>query len=56
MYQPGSEYDLILREGDRIYVPEQLSTVKISGMVLYPNTVIYVPGKNARYYIDNAGG
>ena len=56
VYQPGSEYDLILREGDRIYVPEQLSTVKISGMVLYPNTVIYVPGKNARYYIDNAGG
>jgi len=56
VYQPGSDYDLILREGDRIYVPEHLSTVKVSGMVLYPNTVVYMPGKNARYYIDNAGG
>ena len=54
--RPGSEYDLILREGDRIYVPEQLSTVKVSGTVLYPNTVVYVPGKGVRYYIDNAGG
>ena len=53
---PGSEYDLILREGDRIYVPEKLSTVKISGDVLYPNTVIYVPGQGVRYYINNAGG
>ena len=54
--RPGSEYDLILREGDRIYVPEKLSTVKISGDVLYPNTVIYVPGQGVRYYINNAGG
>ena len=54
--RPGSEYDLILREGDRIYVPEKLSTVKISGDVLYPNTVIYVPGQGVQYYINNAGG
>ena len=54
--RPGSEYDLILREGDRIYVPEKLSTVKISGDVLYPNTVIYVPGEGVHYYINNAGG
>ena len=54
--RPGSDYDLILREGDRIYVPEKLSTVKISGDVLYPNTVIYVPGQGVRYYINNAGG
>ena len=53
---PGSEYDLILREGDRIFVPEKLSTVKISGDVLYPNTVVYVPGQGVRYYINNAGG
>ena len=54
--KPGSEYDPILREGDRIYVPEQISTVRISGNVLYPNTVIYVPGKPLRYYISQAGG
>ena len=54
--RPGSEYDLILREGDRIFVPEQLSTVRISGNVMYPNTVVYVPGKSLDYYIQAAGG
>ena len=54
--RPGSDYDLILREGDRIYVPEQLSTVRISGAVMYPNTAIYVPGKGVDYYINAAGG
>ena len=53
---PGSDYDLILREGDRIFVPEQLSTVRISGNVMYPNTVVYVPGKSLDYYISAAGG
>jgi protein involved in polysaccharide export with SLBB domain len=56
MRNPGSDYDLILREGDRIYVPEQLSTVRISGDVMYPNTVVYVPGKSLDYYISAAGG
>ena len=54
--RPGSEYDLILREGDRIFVPEELSTVRVSGNVMYPNTVIYVPGKPLSYYIASAGG
>lgn len=54
--RPGSEYDPILRDGDRIFVPEQLSTVRISGNVLFPNTVVYVPGKPLRYYISAAGG
>ena len=54
--RPGSEYDLILREGDLIFVPEQLSTVRVSGAVMYPNTAIYVPGKSVEYYINAAGG
>ena len=54
--KPGGNYDLILREGDRIYVPEQLSTVRISGDVLYPNSVVFVPGKSVSYYINSAGG
>ncbi len=53
---PGSEYDIILREGDRIIVPEFNGTVKISGNVMYPNTVVYSPGKNYKYYINQAGG
>ena len=56
MARPGSEYDIILREGDRLFVPEMLSTVRISGNVVYPNTVMYVPGKPLSYYIEAAGG
>ena len=54
--RPGSEYDLILREDDRIFVPEELSTVRISGDVLYPNSVVYVPNKSVSYYVESAGG
>ena len=53
---PGSEYDIVLREGDRIIVPEYNGTVKVSGNVMYPNTVVYSPGKNYKYYINQAGG
>lgn len=53
---PGSSYDLVLQEGDRLYIPELQSTVKISGDVMYPNTVIYEPGKKVSYYINQAGG
>lgn len=54
--EPGSDYDLILRAGDRLIIPEYLSTVKINGDVMYPNTVLYMPGKPIRYYVDLAGG
>lgn len=53
---PGSDYDLTLREGDKIIVPEYTNTVKVSGNVLYPNTVAYKKGKGARYYVNQAGG
>ena len=53
---PGSDYDLVLREGDKIIVPEYDNTVTISGNVLYPNTVAYKKGKKASYYINQAGG
>lgn len=53
---PGTDDDPILREGDRIVVPQYDGTVKINGEVLYPNTVYYKDGKNADYYIELAGG
>lgn len=56
MKNPGSVADVILRTGDVISVPKYNSTVKISGAVLYPNTVAYAPGKPWSYYISNAGG
>lgn len=54
--EPGSDADIVLREGDRLVVPGQTSTVKISGEVMYPNTVGFEAGKKAKYYINQAGG
>ena len=56
MAQPGSEYDLVLREGDVLDVPKMNNTVKVNGAVMMPNTVGYLSDKNANYYLDQAGG
>lgn len=56
MTQPGSEYDLVLREGDVLDVPKMNNTVKVNGAVMMPNTVGYLSDKNANYYLDQAGG
>ena len=56
MSNPNTDDDPILREGDRIVVPQYDGTVKINGEVLYPNTVYFKDGKNTDYYIDLAGG
>lgn len=53
---PGSDDDLVLREGDRLVVPQYNGTVKINGAVMYANTVGYEKGKRASYYIEQAGG
>lgn len=53
---PGSDYDLVLRTGDRLIVPEYDNTVKINGAVMYPNTVVYKKGEKLSYYINQAGG
>lgn len=53
---PGSNADIVLREGDVISIPEMTSTVKINGAVMMPNTVTFQKGKNVRYYLNQAGG
>ena len=53
---PGGDYDIVVRDSDRIFVPEYSGTVKISGNVLFPNTVSYQAGKDWKYYINQAGG
>ena len=53
---PNSDANIVLREGDRLVLPQFTSTVKVNGAVMYPNTVSYIKGKGARYYINTAGG
>lgn len=53
---PGSEHDIVLKRGDRLYIPELTFTVSIAGEVMKPNTVTYQEGKRVKDYIDYAGG
>ena len=56
MAHPGSDADIVLRDGDVISIPKYNSTVRVMGTVLYPNSVTYKEGKRLRYYVDAAGG
>lgn len=53
---PGSEYDIVLRQGDRLEIPTYNGTVRILGSVVSPNVVQFKSKKNYMYYIDEAGG
>jgi protein involved in polysaccharide export with SLBB domain len=53
---PGSDYDVVLRDSDVISIPEYNGTVKISGNVHAPNTVAFIKDKNWKYYVNQAGG
>lgn len=53
---PKSEYDIVLRENDRLIIPEFNNTIKINGAVMHPNTVLYKKGEPLKYYIEQAGG
>ena len=53
---PGSDADLILRDGDVVVVPEYNGTVRVMGSVLYPNSITYKEGKNLKYYAKASGG
>jgi len=53
---PGGQDDLILRDGDVLTVPSYNGTVKVSGGVLYPNTVTYQKGQSLNSYVKQAGG
>lgn len=53
---PNSDANIVLREGDRLILPQYTSTVKVNGAVMYPNTVSFIKGKGVGYYINASGG
>lgn len=53
---PGSDADIVLREGDKLIIPEMTNTVKINGAVMMPNTVAYNHKMSVKDYISQAGG
>lgn len=53
---PGGDEDLVLADGDVLFIPQLVNTVKIQGDVMYPNSVVYQKDKKLKHYIDQAGG
>ncbi|MEO8448672.1 MAG: SLBB domain-containing protein [Gemmatimonadota bacterium] len=53
---PTGLEDLILQAGDSIWIPEYDATVRVTGAVNAPTTVVYRPGWNLNDYVGAAGG
>ena len=56
MNNPGGPDDIILREGDQLFIPQYQSTVKVSGAVTYPNSITYTRNMTVRQCLSQAGG
>ena len=50
------QWDITLKDGDKLIIPQINNTVSISGEVMYPNTIAFKPGAKLSYYINQAGG
>jgi polysaccharide export outer membrane protein len=51
-----SKFDLVLAAGDSIHIPRDPKSVKVTGAVGFPSSVLYEKGKGLGHYIDQAGG
>jgi protein involved in polysaccharide export with SLBB domain len=52
----SNKFDVQLQEGDILYIPTFNETVGVSGDVLYPVSVKYLPGGSLKNYVNQAGG
>ena len=53
---PDSFQNVILEQGDILYIPEKTSVIMVHGEVAFPNGIEYSNGLNARDYIEQVGG
>jgi len=53
---PNSRDNLLLVDGDSLYIPRFNAVVRVQGEVNSPVAVTYSPGKDLNYYIRAAGG
>ncbi len=53
---PGSQYDIVLQQGDEILIPDRMYTVKVMGEVGFPTSLIFELDKDIDYYVNRAGG
>ena len=52
----GSNIDMFLREGDRLIIPSERQTVKVSGMVVKPSLIQFKDGQRLKSYVAKSGG
>ena len=56
LQDPDNPNNIMLEDGDSIIVPTFDPTVRITGAVMFPGKVVYVPGHDLNYYLAQAGG
>jgi len=49
-------YDIVVRDGDSLYVPEHPGVVFVKGEVYNPGQIQFRKGHSLRHYIESAGG
>ncbi|MCF8346952.1 MAG: SLBB domain-containing protein [Bacteroidales bacterium] len=52
----GGKHDIFVENGDRLVIPKEMQTVRMTGAVLYPITVRYDKRYGFGKYIDMSGG
>lgn len=53
---PGCNDDVIVRDGDMLFIPPTPISVSVTGAVISPTAVKFVPGQSLSYYITHSGG
>ncbi|MEW5755421.1 MAG: SLBB domain-containing protein [Pseudomonadota bacterium] len=51
-----AEMDVVLENGDQLYIPSIKQEVTVVGEVFYPTSHLFVPGKDWEKYINLSGG
>ena len=52
----GTEYNVVLRDGDTLYIPQKSQEIMVLGEVQYATSHLYYPGRDRDGYIDLSGG
>jgi polysaccharide export outer membrane protein len=52
----NSASDITLRDGDQLIIPKKATYVMVQGQVFNPTALTYVPGRDAKWYLGQAGG
>jgi polysaccharide biosynthesis/export protein len=54
--QAGGEYDVMLKDGDKLIIPRKTQDITILGEVQSPTSHVYEPGLSRDEYIERSGG